>query len=80
MQQFGIYTPAVIAATRLAKICQIKESGCVRPRLVDISFDDNADDSCTPNYFYDSSNDPLNSLFTASARSWQCGVTLTRAA
>jgi hypothetical protein len=41
--------------------------------LVDLSFDDNADDSCAPNYAYDTAFRLLNSLSSDPARSWQCG-------
>lgn len=40
---------------------------------VDHNFDDNADDSCPPNYADNTTSRPLNSLFTLPARSWQSG-------
>ena len=39
----------------------------------DHSFDDNADDSCAPNYAHDTAFRLLNSLFSDPACSWQCG-------
>jgi hypothetical protein len=39
----------------------------------DDSFDGNCDDSCAPNYAYNTTNCLLNSLFTTPASSWQCG-------
>jgi hypothetical protein len=41
--------------------------------LVDHNSDDNADDSCPPNYTYNTAFRLLNSLFSPVARSWQCG-------
>lgn len=41
----------------------------------DHSFDDNADDSCAPNYAHSTEFRPRNSLYTVAAHSWQCGVT-----
>ena len=41
--------------------------------LLDHKSDDNADDSCTPNYFYNTAFRLLNSLFSGRARFWQCG-------
>ena len=40
---------------------------------IDHKFDDNADDSCAPNYAYDTAFRLLNSLSSDPARSWQCG-------
>jgi hypothetical protein len=45
---------------------------CFTGRAYDIS-DDNADDSCTRNYVHNRAFRLLNSLFSALARSWQCG-------
>ena len=39
----------------------------------DDNSDDNRDDSCAPNNGHDSEKTCLFSLFTHSARSWQCG-------
>ena len=47
----------------------------VRDPIRDHSFDDNADDSCAPNYAHSTEFRPRNSLYTVAAHSWQCGVT-----
>jgi hypothetical protein len=40
---------------------------------IDHKSDDNADDSCAPNYGYDTAFRLLNGLFSNPAHFWQCG-------
>jgi hypothetical protein len=41
---------------------------------LDHKSDDNADDSCSPNYIHNGALRLLNSLFSDPVRSWQVGV------
>jgi hypothetical protein len=43
-------------------------------RVMSCHIDDNADDSCSPNYIHNGALRLLNSLFSDHARSWQPGA------
>jgi hypothetical protein len=48
------------------------ECGCLL-RCIDDKSDDNADDSCPPNYVHNGTPRLLNSLYSDPACFWQCG-------
>jgi hypothetical protein len=52
---------------------EIAVAAYVVGRCVDHDFDDNADDSCPFDHAHSSAARRPSSLFTGSARSWQCG-------